>query len=68
VPAALGVPCRLGGEATCQYAKLPIALSAAARSLRRPSGASAPPPSPAETLAVFSFELVRRVVYRMDTS
>jgi hypothetical protein len=32
---------RLGGEATCQYAKLPIALSAAARSLRRPSGASA---------------------------
>jgi hypothetical protein len=40
-PAALGVPCRLGGEATCQCAKLPIALSAAARSLRRPSGASA---------------------------
>ena len=38
-PAALGVPCRLGGEATCQCAKLPIALSAAARSLRRPSGA-----------------------------
>jgi hypothetical protein len=26
-PAALGVPCRLGGEATCQCAKLPIALS-----------------------------------------
>jgi hypothetical protein len=40
-PAALGVPCSLGGEATCQCAKLPIALSAAARSLRRPSGASA---------------------------
>jgi len=26
-PAALGVPCRLGGEATCQCAKLLIALS-----------------------------------------
>jgi hypothetical protein len=26
-PAALGVPCRLGGEATCQCANLPIALS-----------------------------------------
>jgi hypothetical protein len=26
-PAALGVPCRLGGEATCQCARLPIALS-----------------------------------------
>jgi hypothetical protein len=26
-PAVLGVPCRLGGEAACQCAKLPIALS-----------------------------------------
>jgi hypothetical protein len=26
-PAALGVPCRLGGEATCQCTKLPLALS-----------------------------------------
>jgi len=27
VPAALDVPCRLGGEVTCQCATLPIALS-----------------------------------------
>jgi hypothetical protein len=26
-PAALGVPCRLGGDATCQCTKLPLALS-----------------------------------------
>jgi hypothetical protein len=40
-PAALGVPCRLGGDATCQCTKLPLALSGSTRSLRRPSGASA---------------------------